>query len=103
MQFKDGKVVKATAAKTRSSCELLKTDKGAPYVESSPSAPKLRDTAVTKNILFDERSAGRSTWLGQGLSESGARTIRHPLGYGLRPPQRREVRVDGTLFSGGKS
>jgi len=99
--FKEGKVVKATAAKNEEFLlKMLKTDKGARYVGEFAFGTNPGIQRFTKNILFDEKIGGTiHLALGKGYPESGSKSqsaIHWDMVCDLRKGG--EVRVDGTLF-----
>ena len=101
LQFKDGKVVKATAAKNEEFLlKMLETDKGARYVGEFAFGTNSGIQRFTKNILFDEKIGGTiHLALGKGYPESGSKNksaIHWDMVCDLRDGG--EVRVDGTLF-----
>jgi aminopeptidase len=101
LQFKDGKVVKATAAKNEEFLlKMLETDKGARYVGEFAFGTNSGIQRFTKNILFDEKIGGTiHLALGKGYPESGSKNksaIHWDMVCDLRKGG--EVRVDGTLF-----
>ena len=101
LQFKDGKVTKATAAKNEEFLlQMLKADKGACYVGEFAFGTNAGIQRFTKNILFDEKIGGTiHLALGKGYPESGSKNksaIHWDMVCDLR--QGGEVRVDGTLF-----
>jgi aminopeptidase len=101
LQFKDGKVVKATAAKNEEFLlKMLKTDKGARYVGEFAFGTNPGIQRFTKNTLFDEKIGGTiHLALGKGYPESGSKNesaIHWDMVCDLRKGG--EVRVDGTLF-----
>jgi aminopeptidase len=101
LQFKDGKVVKATAAKNEEFLlKMLKSDKGARYVGEFALGTNYAIQRFTKNILFDEKIGGTiHLALGKGYPESGSKNksaIHWDMVCDLRKGG--EVRVDGTLF-----
>jgi len=101
LQFKDGKVVKATAAKNEEFLlKMLKTDKGARYVGEFSFGTNYGIQRFTKNTLFDEKIGGTiHLALGKGYPESGSKNksaIHWDMVCDLRKGG--EVRVDRTLF-----
>ena len=101
LQFKEGKVVKATAAKNEEFLlKMLKTDKGARYVGEFSFGTNYGIQRFTKNILFDEKIGGTiHLALGKGYPESGSKNksaIHWDMVCDLR--QGGEVYVDKTLF-----
>ncbi len=99
--FKDGKVVKATAAKNEEFLlKMLKTDKGACYIGEFAFGTNPGIQRFTKNTLFDEKIGGTiHLALGKGYPESGSKNksaIHWDMVCDLR--QGGEVRVDKTLF-----
>ena len=101
LQFKDGKVIKATAAKNEEFLlKMLKADKGACYVGEFAFGTNSGIQRFTKNTLFDEKIGGTiHLALGKGYPESGSRNksaIHWDMVCDLRKGG--EVRVDGTLF-----
>jgi len=101
LQFKEGKVVKATAAKNEEFLlKMLGTDKGAHYVGEFAFGTNSGIQRFTKNILFDEKIGGTiHLALGKGYPESGSKNksaIHWDMVCDLRDGG--EVRVDGTLF-----
>jgi aminopeptidase len=101
LQFKDGKVVKATAAKNEQFLlKMLKSDKGARYVGEFALGTNYGIQRFTKNILFDEKIGGTiHLALGKGFPESGSKNksaIHWDMVCDLRKGG--EVHVDGTLF-----
>jgi aminopeptidase len=101
LQFKDGKVVKATAAKNEDFLlRMLKTDKGARYVGEFSFGTNSGIQRFTRNTLFDEKIGGTiHLAVGAGYPESGSKNksaIHWDMVCDLRKGG--EVRVDGTLF-----
>jgi aminopeptidase len=101
LQFKDGKVVKATAAKNEQLLlKMLESDEGAKYVGEFAFGTNSSIQRFTKNILFDEKIGGTiHLALGKGYPESGSENksaIHWDMVCDLRKGG--EVRVDGTLF-----
>jgi aminopeptidase len=101
LQFKDGKVIKATAAKNEQFLlKMLETDKGARYVGEFAFGTNSGIQRFTKNILFDEKIGGTiHLALGKGYLETGSKNksaIHWDMVCDLRDGG--EVRVDGTLF-----
>jgi len=101
LQFKDGKVIKATAGKNEAFLlKMLETDKGAAYVGEFAFGTNPGIQRFTKNTLFDEKIGGTiHLALGKGYPESGSKNesaIHWDMVCDLR--QGGEVRVDGTLF-----
>jgi aminopeptidase len=101
LHFKDGKVVKATAAKNEEFLlKMLETDKGARYVGEFAFGTNYGIQQFTKNGLFDEKIGGTiHLALGAGYPESGSKNksaIHWDMVCDLRKGG--EVRVDGTLF-----
>lgn len=101
LQFKDGKVVKAKAAKNEEFLlKMLKTDKGACYVGEFAFGTNPGIQRFTKNTLFDEKIGGTiHLALGRGYPESGSKNksaIHWDMVCDLRDGG--EVRVDGTVF-----
>jgi len=81
LQFKDGKVIKATAAKNEEFLlKMLKADKGACYVGEFAFGTNSGIQRFTKNTLFDEKIGAIHWDMVCDLRKGG------------------EVRVDGTLF-----
>jgi len=78
--FKDGKVVKATAAKNEEFLlKMLKTDKGARYVGEFAFGTNYGIQRFTKNTLFDEKIGGTiHLALGKGYPESGSKNNSAP-------------------------
>ncbi|MDH4367751.1 MAG: aminopeptidase [Dehalococcoidia bacterium] len=101
LQFKEGKVIKATAAKNEQFLlKMLETDKGACYLGEFAFGTNLGIQRFTRNILFDEKIGGTiHLALGQGLPETGSKN-RSAIHWDMVCDLRRggEVRVDGTLF-----
>ena len=101
LQFKDGKVVKATASKNEEFLlKMLKSDKGARYVGEFAFGTNSGIQRFTKNILFDEKIGGTiHLALGKGYPESGSKN-RSAIHWDMVCDLRKggEVRVDGTLF-----
>jgi len=101
LQFKDGKVIKATAAKNEQFLsKMLETDEGARYVGEFAFGTNSRIQRFIKNTLFDEKIGGTiHLALGLGFPESGSKNksaIHWDMVCDLRKGG--EVRVDGTLF-----
>lgn len=101
LQFKDGKVIKATAAKNEKFLsKMLETDNGARYVGEFSFGTNYGIQRFTKNTLFDEKIGGTiHLALGKGYPESGSRNesaIHWDMVCDLRNDG--EVQVDGTLF-----
>ena len=101
LQFKDGKVVKATAAKNEEFLlKMLKTDKGARYVGEFSFGTNYGIQRFTRNTLFDEKIGGTiHLALGKGYPESGSKN-RSAIHWDMVCDLRNggEVRVDRTLF-----
>jgi aminopeptidase len=101
LHFKDGKVIKATAAKNEEFLlRMLETDKGARCVGEFSFGTNYGIQRFTKNGLFDEKIGGTiHLALGAGYPESGSKNksaIHWDMVCDLRKGG--EVRVDGTLF-----
>jgi aminopeptidase len=101
LQFKNGKVVKATAAKNQDFLlKMLKTDKGASYVGEFSFGTNSGIQRFTKNTLFDEKIGGTiHLALGTGYPESGSKNksaIHWDMVCDLRKGG--EVRVDDAVF-----
>jgi aminopeptidase len=101
LQFKDGKVIKATAAKNEQFLlKMLETDKGARYVGEFAFGTNSGIQRFTKNTLFDEKIGGTiHLAVGKGYPESGSKNksaIHWDMVCDLRKGG--EVRIDGTLF-----
>jgi aminopeptidase len=101
LQFKDGRVIKATAAKNEEFLlKMLKADKGARHIGEFAFGTNYGIQRFTKNTLFDEKIGGTiHLALGAGLPESGSKNksaIHWDMVCDLR--QGGEVRVDETLF-----
>ena len=99
--FKDGKVVKATAAKNEEFLlKMLESDKGARYVGEFSFGTNYGIQRFTRNTLFDEKIGGTiHLAIGAGYPESGSKNksaIHWDMVCDLRKGG--EVRVDGTLF-----
>jgi aminopeptidase len=101
LQFKDGKVIKATAAKNEEFLlKMLKTDKGARYLGEFSFGTNHGIQRFTRNLLFDEKIGGTiHLAIGAGLPESGSKN-RSAIHWDMVCDLRKdgEVRVDGTLF-----
>jgi aminopeptidase len=99
--FKDGKVVRATAAKNEEFLlAMLDTDEGARYLGEFAFGTNQGIQRFTKNILFDEKIGGTVHMaLGRGYPESGSKN-RSAIHWDMICDLRRggEVRVDGVLF-----
>jgi aminopeptidase len=101
LEFKDGKAVKATAAKNEQFLlQMLDTDEGARYVGEFAFGTNRGIQRFTKNTLFDEKIGGTiHLALGKGYPETGSKNssaIHWDMVCDLR--QGGEVRVDGALF-----
>jgi aminopeptidase len=101
LQFKDGKVIKATAAKNEQFLlKMLETDEGARYVGEFAFGTNSGIQRFIKNTLFDEKIGGTiHLALGLGFPESGSKNksaIHWDMVCDLRKGG--EVHVDGTLF-----
>ena len=101
LQFKDGKVIKATAAKNEEFLlKMLESDEGARYVGEFAFGTNSGIQRFTKNTLFDEKIGGTiHLALGKGYPESGSKNksaIHWDMVCDLRKGG--EVRVDGALF-----
>ena len=101
LQFKDGKVIKATATKNEQFLlKMLETDEGACYVGEFAFGTNSGIQRFTKNTLFDEKIGGTiHLALGKGYPESGSKSesaIHWDMVCDLRKGG--EVHVDGTLF-----
>jgi aminopeptidase len=101
LQFKAGKVVKATAAKNEQFLlKMLETDEGARYVGEFAFGTNPGIQRFTKNTLFDEKIGGTiHLALGKGYPETGSKNS-SAIHWDMVCDLRRggEVRVDGTLF-----
>jgi aminopeptidase len=101
LQFEDGKVVKATAAKNEEFLlKMLESDEGAKYVGEFAFGTNSGIQRFTKNTLFDEKIGGTiHLALGKGYPESGSKN-RSAIHWDMVCDLRKggEVRVDGTLF-----
>ena len=101
LQFKDGRVIKATAAKNEPFLlKMLEIDEGARYVGEFAFGTNLGIQRFTKNILFDEKIGGTiHLALGAGYPESGSKS-EAAIHWDMVCDRRDggEVRVDGTLF-----
>jgi aminopeptidase len=101
LQFKDGRVVKATAAKNEEFLlNMLKTDKGACYIGEFAFGTNSGIQRFTRNTLFDEKIGGTiHLAIGTGLPESGSKN-RSAIHWDMVCDLRKggEVRVDGALF-----
>lgn len=101
LQFKDGKVIKATAAKNEQFLlKMLESDEGARYVGEFAFGTNSGIQRFTKNTLFDEKIGGTiHLALGKGYPESGSKNksaIHWDMVCDLRDGG--EMRVDETLF-----
>ena len=101
LQFKEGKVVKATAVKNEQFLlKTMETDKGARYVGEFAFGTNPGIQRFTKNTLFDEKIGGTiHLALGKGYPETGSKNqsaIHWDMVCDLRKGG--EVRVDGTVF-----
>ena len=101
LTFKDGRVVKATAAKNEEFLlKMLNTDKGARYLGEFAFGTSHGIQRFTKNTLFDEKIGGTiHLALGTGYPESGSKN-RSAIHWDMVCDLRRggEVYVDKTLF-----
>ena len=101
LQFNDGKVVKATAAKNQDFLlKMLKTDKGASYLGEFSFGTNSGIQRFTKNTLFDEKIGGTiHLAVGTGYPESGSKN-RSAIHWDMVCDLRKggEVRVDDTVF-----
>jgi aminopeptidase len=101
LQFKDGKVIKATAAKNEEFLlKMLESDDGAKYVGEFAFGTNYGIQRFTKNTLFDEKIGGTiHLALGLGYPESGSKN-RSAIHWDMVCDLRKggEVRVDGTPF-----
>lgn len=75
LEFKDGKVVKASATKNEAFLkEMLNTDKGAKYIGELGIGTNYKITKFTKQILFDEKIGGTiHLALGNAYKEGGGK------------------------------
>ena len=93
LEFKDGKCVKATADKNEEYLNSkLDIDAGARYLGEFAIGTNERINKFTGQILFDEKIGGSFHMaLGHGYPRIQERKHEffHPLGYDLRPAQRR--------------
>jgi len=101
LQFKEGKVVKATAVKNEEFLlKMLETDKGACYVGEFAFGTNSGIQRFTRNTLFDEKIGGTiHLAVGKGYPESGSKNksaIHWDMVCDLCAGG--EVHVDGTLF-----
>jgi aminopeptidase len=101
LQFRNGKVVKATAAKNQDFLlKMLKTDKGASYLGEFSFGTNSGIQRFTKNTLFDEKIGGTiHLAVGTGYPESGSKN-RSAIHWDMVCDLRKggEVRVDDTVF-----
>ena len=101
LTFKDGRVVKAAAAKNEEFLlKMLSTDKGARYLGEFAFGTNYGIQRFTKNTLFDEKIGGTiHLALGTGYPESGSKN-RSAIHWDMVCDLRRggEVYVDKTLF-----
>jgi len=101
LQFKEGKVVKATAGKNEQFLlKMLESDEGAKFVGEFAFGTNFGIQRFTKNTLFDEKIGGTiHLALGLGYPESGSKN-RSAIHWDMVCDLRKggEVRVDGTLF-----
>jgi len=101
LQFKDGRVIKATASKNEPFLlKMLETVEGARYVGEFAFGTNPGIQQFTKNILVDEKIGGTiHLALGAGYPETGSKSesaIHWDMLCDLRDGG--EVRVDDTLF-----
>lgn len=101
LQFEQGKVIKATAAKNGEFLlKMLETDEGARYVGEFAFGTNQEIQRFTKNTLFDEKIGGTIHMaLGKGYPETGSKNssaIHWDMVCNLR--QGGTVHVDGILF-----
>jgi aminopeptidase len=75
LEFKDGKVIKATAAKGQDFLEaMLNIDKGAKLLGEAAIGTNFGIDKFTRNILFDEKIGGTCHFaLGESFPESGGK------------------------------
>jgi aminopeptidase len=101
LTFKEGKVVKATAAKNEEFLlKMLRSDKGARYVGEFSFGTNTGIQRFTKNLLFDEKIGGTiHLAIGTGYPESGSKN-RSAIHWDMVCDLHKggEVRVDGTVF-----
>ena len=106
LEFKDGKVVKATAEKNEEFLlTQLETDEGAKYLGEFAIGTNYGIQQFTKSILFDEKIGGSFHMaLGAGIPETGSVNksgIHWDMICDIREDS--EIRVDGELlFKDGK-
>jgi aminopeptidase len=101
LQFKDGKVIKATAVKNEQFLlKMLETDEGARYVGEFAFGTNSGIQRFIKNTLFDEKIGGTiHLALGLGFPETGSKNksaIHWDMVCDLRKGG--EVHVDSSLF-----
>jgi aminopeptidase len=101
LEFRKGKVVKATALKNEPFLlEMLEVDEGARYLGEFGIGTNYGITRFTKSMLYDEKMGGTiHLALGGGYPESGSKnesSIHWDLLCDMR--QDSEIRVDGELF-----
>jgi aminopeptidase len=101
LEFKDGKVVKASAEKNQDYLlKMLDSDKGARYLGEFAVGTNYGITRFTKSILFDEKLGGTiHLALGQGLPEAGG-VNESGLHWDMICDMRHDsqITVDGELF-----
>lgn len=99
LQFKDGKVVKATAAKGQELLEsLLETDAGARYVGEVAVGTNFGIQRFTRNMLFDEKIGGTvHLALGASYPESGGKNK-----SGIHWDMLCDMRENGEIFADDK-
>ncbi|MDF2520141.1 MAG: hypothetical protein K0R84_769 [Clostridia bacterium] len=99
LEFKDGKVVKATADKNEEFLnKMLDSDEGARYLGEFGIGMNLGIQKFIKNILFDEKIGGTiHLAVGNAYEESGGdnRSVVHW-------DMIKELRVDGEIYADGK-
>lgn len=106
LEFKNGRVVKAEAAKGEDLLrEIIKADKGASFVGELAIATNYGIDKFTKNILFDEKIGGTvHLALGRGYPETGSKN-RSSIHWDMICDMRKGGRIyaDGTpIYSNGR-
>lgn len=99
LEFKDGKVVKATAARGKDFLEtMLNMDRGARYVGEVALGTNFGIDRFTRNILFDEKIGGTFHMaVGKGYPECGSKNS-----SALHWDMVCDLRRDGAMYADGQ-
>ena len=101
LEFKDGKVVKATAEKNQDYLiQVLDTDEGSRFLGELGIGTNFGITKFTKNILYDEKIGGTfHLAIGTGFPQAGGKNVSNEHWDMICDARKEtEILVDGELF-----